>query len=351
MPPNGETGAASPGIPDMTEENSMKYLLTFSMVASVTLAAGLAPEAFAQTYPTKPVRLIVPHPGGGGPLDAPGRGLGEFLARDLGQPFVVENRDGAQGIIGTAGVVKSDPDGYTLLFTSSSVVTLNALVRLDVPYDSERDLDPVLYTGVINSLLMVHPSVPANSLQELLALAKAKPNSLTWGTLGTTSLGPLLIGWFKKHRDAHFYMIPYKSTVQALLGTVAGDVNVVAYAVGQGAKLVRAGKVKAIALVGDERAEALPEVPSTKELGVDLRFRNWIGLFAPKGTPREIISRLNASGAKALKDAGFRKKFMHAAGVFEDEMSGSSPEKFAAFIREDRGGYEEAVQAAGIKRQ
>ena len=326
-------------------------LFSCAIAASVVLAAGLPPDALCQNYPTKPVRVIVPHPGGGGPIDAPGRGLAEFLAKDLGQPFVVENRDGAQGIIGTSAVVKSSPDGYTLLFTSSSVITLNALVRLDVPYDSERELDPVLYTGVINSLLMVHPSVPANSLQELLALAKAKPNSLTWGTLGTTSAGPLLIAWFKKHRDAQFYMIPYKNTVQALMGTVAGDVNVVAYAVGQGAKLVKAGKLKAIALVGSKRAEELPDVPSTRELGVDLKFRNWIGLFSPKGTPRDIINRLNASGAKALKDAGFRKKYLHAAGVFEDEVSGTSPEKFAAFIGEDRKGYEEAVQAAGIKRQ
>ena len=135
----------------------------------------------------------MPHPGGGGPVDAPARGLAEYLAKTLGQSFVVENRDGAQGIIGTEALVKSPPDGYTLLFTSASVITLNALVLKNVPYDSERDLAPVAYVGSIDNLLMVHPSVPARNLQELIALAKAKPNSVTWGTLGTTGSGSLVM--------------------------------------------------------------------------------------------------------------------------------------------------------------
>ena len=324
---------------------------TARLIAAFVFIAWIPLVVQSQDYPIKPVRILVPHPGGGGPLDAPSRGLAEFLANDLGQPFVVENRDGAQGIIGTTAVVKSDPDGYQLLFTSSSVITLNSLVRLDVPYDWERDLDPVAYVGAISTLMMVNPSVPANSLHELLALAKARPNAVTWGTLGTTSSGPLMIGWFKKHRNVQFYMIPYKSTIQAVLGAIAGDVNVVAYAVGQGAKLTKSGKLKAIALIGGKRAAELPEVPTTEELGVDIKFRTWMGLFAPKGTPRDIINRLNASGAKAMKDAAMREKYMHAAGVFEDEISGTSPEKFAAFIREDRKGYEEAVKVAGITRK
>ena len=329
----------------------MTSLRASILVLILLVAGGAVPAAHGQVYPAKPVRLIVPHPGGGGPLDAPGRGLAEYLGKSLGQSFVVENRDGAQGIIGAAAVTKSEPDGYTLLFTSSSVITVNALVRASVPYDAERDFDPVAYVGVINSLLMVHPSVPAKDLTELIALAKAKPNAITWGTLGTTSVGPLLIGWFRKHTGAEFYMIPYKSTVQALMATVAGDVNVVAYAVGQGSKLVKAGKLRALAIVASKRADVLPDVPSTVEQGVDLKFRNWIGLFAPRNTPKDIIERLNRATGVALADATFRQKYLHAVGVFEDEMSGTSPEKFAAFIREDRQAYEDVVKAAGIQKQ
>jgi tripartite-type tricarboxylate transporter receptor subunit TctC len=324
---------------------------TLYVIAGLLGTAALAPAACAQAYPTKPVKFIVPHPGGGGPLDAPGRGLAESLAKTLGQPFVVENRDGAQGIIGTDAVVKSDPDGYTLLFTSSSVITLNGLVRANLPYNSERDLAPVAYVGAINSLLMVNPSVPAKNLKELIALAKAKPNSLSWGTLGTTSSGPLLIGWFRKHTGAQFYMIPYKSTVQALMGTVAGDVKVVTYAVGQGSKLVKAGKLRALAVIGSKRSEELPDVPTSSEMGVDLNFRNWIGLFAPKKTPHDVIARLNSATNVALKDPVYEKKYLNAVGVTEDEMSGSSPEKFAQYIAKDREAYQEAVEAAGIKKQ
>jgi tripartite-type tricarboxylate transporter receptor subunit TctC len=323
----------------------------FCILAATLLAAGSPSLVLGQGYPSKPVRVIVPHPGGGGPVDAPARGLAEFLAKTLGQPFLVENRDGAQGIIGTEAVVKSSADGYTLLFTSASVITLNALVLKSVPYDSERDLAPVAYVGVTDNLLMVHPSVPARNLEELISLAKAKPNSVTWGTLGTVGNGTLLASWFKKHRDAQFYMIPYKSTLQAFLATVAGEVNVVSYAAGQGAQLVKAGRLRALAAIGSKRVAALPDVPAAAESGVDLKFRGWMGLFAPKGTSAEIVARLNAASAKALADPAYQQKYLIAVGVSEDEISGVSPEKFAAFIREDREAYEEVVSAAGIKKQ
>ncbi len=329
----------------------MTCVLRIALVLVVLAASSAAPGAYGQTYPAKPVHLIVPHPGGGGPLDGPARGFAEYFGQSLGQSFVVENRDGAQGIIGADAVAKSEPDGYTLMFTSSSVITLNSLVRKSVPYDGERDFEPVAYTGVIYSLLMANPAVPAKDLKELIAIAKAKPNTITWGTLGTTSAGPLLIGWLKKHSGAQFYMIPYKSTQQALLATVAGDVNVVAYAVGQGAKLVKAGKLKALAIVAGKRLEMLPEVPSTAEQGVDLKFSNWIGLFAPRQVPKQIVERLNRASRAAVAEPAFREKFLHSVGVFEDEMSEASPEQFAAFIRKDRDAYAEAVEAAGIQKQ
>ena len=322
----------------------------FAFVALAALWASF-PAAYGQAYPVKSVRVIVPHPPGGGPLDGPARGMAEYLGKSLGQTFVVENRDGADGILGTEAVVKAAPDGYTLLTTSASVITLNSFVRANLPYDTSRDLDPIGYIGVINSVVMVHPSVPAKSMRELLDLARTKPDSVSWGTLGTTSIGSLLIGLFKKDFGARFYMIPYKSTVQALLGTVAGDVNVVAYAVGEAARFSKAGKVRPLAITGGKRSPDLPDVPTLGEVGVDLKFRNWVGSFAPAGTPRDIIRRLNAEMAKGVADLQYRQRYLDSVGVSPDEVSGVPPEKFAEFIRSDREGYAEIVKAAGIEKR
>lgn len=305
----------------------------------------------AQGYPAKPVKIIVPHPTGGGPVDGPARGLADHLSKAFGQPYVVENRDGADGIIGTEALIKSAPDGYTLMVTSASVVTMNELVRSNLPYNSARDLAPVSYIGAIQSLLLVNPSVPARSFKELIDMARAKPNTVSWGTLGTTSNGPMLIGLFKKDYGAAFYMIPYKSTVQALQGTVAGDVNVVTYAAGGALSLVRAGKLRALGYTGERRLRDLPDVPTFDEQGVKMGFKTWIGLFAPAGTPRDVIRKVNAETARANADPAFVQKFLEAVGIEANDLSRGSPEDFAAFIRRDRLAYEEAVKAAGIEKR
>ncbi len=312
---------------------------------------GFATFLYAQVYPAKPVKIIVPHPTGGGPVDGPARALADVLAKAFGQPFVVENRDGADGIIGMEALIKSPADGYTLAVTTASVVTMNELVRTNLPYNSARDLAPIAYIGAIQSLLLVHPSVPAKTLRELLDLAKAKPNALSWGTLGTTSNGPLFIGLWKRDYGAAFYMIPYKSTIQALQGTVAGDVNVVAYAAGGAVPLVKAGKLRAIAYTGERRLAALPDVPTFEEAGVKPTFLTWIGLFAPAGTPSDIIYRLNAEAVKPLGDPAFAQKFLEFQGIEASALNRGTPEQFAQFIKTDRQAYEEAVKAAGIEKR
>lgn len=326
---------------------------TGRLIASLALLSifALSPAAHAQNYPTKSVRVLVPHPPGGGPIDGPARGMAEYMGKGLGQSFLVENRDGADGLIGTDAVVKSAPDGYTLLATSASVITLNSFVRANLPYDTSRDLDPVGYIGVINSVVLVHPSVPAKTMRELIDLARAKPNTISWGTLGTTSIGSLLIGLLKSEFNAPFYMIPYKSTIQALLGTVAGDVNVSAYAVGDATRFAKAGKVRALAITGGNRAVELPDVPTLGEVGVNQKFRNWVGMFAPAGTPRDIVRRLNAEMAKTLADGQYRQRYLEAVGLSVDEVSGVSPEKFIEFIKADRQAYAEIVKMAGIEKR
>jgi tripartite-type tricarboxylate transporter receptor subunit TctC len=320
------------------------------LVATLALVAACftPPPAQSQSYPSKPVKVIVPHPTGGGPVDLPARGLADYLSRAMGQTFVVENRDGADGIIGAEALAKSAPDGYTLGVTSASVITMNELTRASLPYNSARDFAPVAYIGAIESLLLVNPALPARSLRELLDLARAKPNTVSWGTLGTTSNGPLLIGMFRQNQGASFYMIPYKSTIQAVQGTVAGDVNVVAYAAGGAAGLVKAGKLRALAYTGNTRSAAFPDVPTFAESGVKLGFKTWIGMFAPARTPNDIVRRINAESVKFLADTNLTAKFLQSQGVEPDETSRVSAEEFASYIKADRAAYEEAVKAAGI---
>ena len=323
------------------------------IVAAVTIVATCfaAFPAQSQSYPTKPVKIIVPHPTGGGPVDLPARGLADYLTRAMGQTFVVENRDGADGFIGAEALAKSAPDGYTLGVTSASVITMNELTRISLPYNAARDFAPVVYIGAIESLLMVHPAVPARSLRELLDLAKAKPNTVSWGTLGTTSNGPLLIGMFRQSQGASFYMIPYKSNIQAVQGTVAGDVNVVAYAAGGAASLVKAGKLRALAYTGGTRNADFPDVPTFAESGVKLGFKTWIGMFAPARTPGDIVKRINAESVRLLSDNAFTAKFLQSQGVEPSETSRVSADEFAQFIKADRAAYEEAVKAAGIEKK
>jgi tripartite-type tricarboxylate transporter receptor subunit TctC len=323
------------------------------MFAMAALAASslMTLGAHAQSYPVKPVKIIVPHPSGGGPVDLPARGLAEAWTKALGQPFVVENRDGADGLIGAEALAKSSPDGYTLGVTSASVITMNELTRSSLPYNSARDFAPVAYIGAIESLMLVNTSVPAKTLKDLFELAKAKPGTITWGTLGTMSNGPLLIGLFRQNLGLQFYMIPYKSNIQAVQGAVAGDVNAVAYAAGGAMPFIKAGKLRPLAYTGATRYSELPDVPTFTELGVKLAFKTWIGTFAPAKTPTDIVRRVNAEAVKALTDTAFVKKFLESQGVDAGPIARSSPEEFARFIRDDRSAYEEAVKAAGIERK
>ena len=228
---------------------------------------------------------------------------------------------------------------------------MNELIRFSLPYNSIRDFAPVVYIGAIESLLLVHPSVPAKTVGELLDLARAKPDGISWGTLGTTSNGPLMIGIFRQSLGASFYMIPYKSNIQAVQGTVAGDVNVVAYAAGGASPFVKSGKLRPLAYTGNTRDANFPDVPTFAESGIKLAFKTWIGMFAPSKTPTDIVRRLNAESVKLLSDSAFTQKFLQSQGVQPSETSRASPEEFAQYIRLDRVAYEEAVKAAGIAKR
>ena len=327
----------------------MHSLLRIS--AAIVLAAGpLLPPAYAQGWPAKTVRIIVPHPTAG-PVDVPPRGAAQALSQSLGQPFIIENRDGGDGIIGAEACAKAAPDGYTFCATASSVIIINPLMRSKLPYEPARDFAPVVNFGALNSVFVVNASVPANTLAELVELAKAKPNALTFATLGSTSLGPIFIGWVKNDRGAQFYQIPFKSTIQGLQAAISGEVNIATYAANAVAPQVKAGKIKALAVTGTRRSSFLPDVPTVREAGFAFDFRSWVGLFAPAATPKEIVRRMNAEIAKLLADASFREQFITRAGLEADEASGKPPEDFTEFLKTDRELIGKLVGMAGIPKQ
>ncbi len=319
------------------------------LILPVSLALALA-QAQAQGYPARSVRIIVPH-GAGGPADVPPRGIAQSLAQILGKPFVIENREGADGVIGAEVCAKAPADGYTLCSTTSSVITLNPAIHTQLPYDPPRDFVPLVYFGASNNALLVHPSMAVNSIKELIELARAKPDSITWGGMASTGTGSVVLNWLKNSLGAAFYQIPYKSTVQAMQATVSGSVQVMTYAVGPSAGLVRAGKLKALAMVGGRRSPLLPEVASLKELGYDFAYNSWFGMFAPARTPLEIVHRLNAEMGKLLADPQFSAKFLGTQGIDTDELTGRTVEEFAVFLKADRDNVAKILQAAGIKKQ
>ena len=320
------------------------------LIPALLISLTAFAQVHAQGYPARTVRIIVPH-GAGGPADVPPRGIAQSLAQILGKPFVIENREGADGVIGAEVCAKAPPDGYTLCSTTSSVITLNPAIHSQLPYDPPRDFVPLVYFGASNNALLVHPSMAVNSAKELFDLARAKPDSITWGGMAATGTGSVVLNWLKNSLGASFYQIPYKSTVQAMQATVSGSVQVMAYAVGPSAGLVKGGKLKALAMVGGRRSPLLPEVPTMKELGYDFEYSSWFGMFAPAKTPPDIVRRLNTEMGKLLADKEFTAKYLGTQGIDADELTGRSSEEFASFLRTDKENVARILHAAGIKKQ
>ncbi len=324
--------------------NIVVRLITLLALSVGTLAA---PLANAQTYPARTVRVIIPG-GSGAPPDIIARALSQPLTQIFGQPFVVENRVGANGIIGMEAVVKSAPDGYTLCITQGAPVSLNPYFYSKLPYEPLRDLAPIVNVGVIAASIVVSASVPANSMRELIEAIRSKPESLLWATWGAGSFSDLYRAWAQNAFGVSFRDIPYKTPTQAFNAVVAGEANVMLNASGLLPPLIRAGRIKALATIGPGRYQTLPEVPSFGELGYDVDFRGWVGVFAPAGTPREIVSKLNAEINRLISDPAFGERFLLPASV---ERRGGTPEEFAAFLKADRETAGKLTKLANVKPQ
>lgn len=312
--------------------------------ALIALLACGAGAACAQGYPAKAIRMILPFPPGG-PTDLVGRMVAQKLSEQVGQSVIADSRPGASGNVGLELASKAPPDGYTLVL-SSPVISLSPLLYAKLNYDPQKDLAPISLVGAVRNVLVVHPSVPAKTLKELVQLARRNPGKLNYGSGGigtTTHLAPELLKSLEKLDIVH---VPYKGSGVALIGLASGQVDMEVLAAPAAVAQIQGGRVKAIAVLSPERLPALPSVPTAKESGYEnFEMSVWYGILAPAGTPREIITRLNGEFTRATASADLKERFA-AAGV--DPLS-STPEQFGAFIRSEATRFARVVKDAGIK--
>ena len=322
--------------------------MSIAILGKILVASGLTalamPSGYAQGYPARPVHLVVPHQVGAA-SDLVARGIGQMLAQKMGQPFVVENRVAANGIVGLEYLARAAADGYTLGVTNMGAISINPAIYTKLSFDPLKDFAPVANIGAQDIVLMVHPSVEANTMQELVALARAKPGAITWASLGYGSHQHITVEWFRT-RGIDFNHVPYKSGPQATTAIVAGEVQILQIGTGQSVPLVRSGKLKAIAVTNSTRSSFIPELPSFREAGLDWAVTTWNGVFAPVATPREIVRRLNAEINSLLLDPGFKAKVLASSMI---EAAGGTPEEFAAFLKADRQRFNEVAKQAAIK--
>ena len=315
------------------------------MLRFVLLALFLATNATAQTWPVKPVKIVVPFSPGGF-ADSGARAISDKLAARLGQSVVIENRVGASGNIGAEAVAKSAPDGYTLLLGFDGTMVINPHVFAKIPFDTLRDFAPVTKLGDAPSLVVAHPSVPANDLRELIALAKAKPGSLSYGTSGTGNTPHLVGEMLNLRAGTDFQHIPYKGGAQAIADAVGGQIPLVFTAIASAQGFLRAGKLKALGVTSTARVAALPETPTFIESGLpDFVVNSWIGILAPAKTPRPIVERLQRDIAAVLKDPDVQARY----AVLGNEPVGNTPDEYAAQIKTDLAQWGVIVKRAGIR--
>jgi tripartite-type tricarboxylate transporter receptor subunit TctC len=314
---------------------------------SFALACAVAPAAFSQSYPAKPIRILSSG-GAGGPNDTQSRGLAQFLSERIGQPVVVENRAGAGGIVAGDVCAKSAPDGYTLCTFGSAAISWTPVLTT-MPYDPIKDLTGIFHMGYIDSIINAHPSVPANSLGELVALAKAKPGYVTWASFGLTTAGYFYVQWLKKFKGVDIVIVPYKSAIQSQQAVVAGEAMVNSYTAGQVIPMVKAGKVKALAVNGDQRVSELPDVQTDEEAGFDLPLiRTWFGMLAPVAVPKAIAVRLNTEMNGVNKEPKYDELYVKRLGFRPAHMD---VDQFNAFLRKSRADFELFAKQLGLEKK
>ncbi|APV51142.1 ABC transporter substrate-binding protein [Betaproteobacteria bacterium GR16-43] len=311
-----------------------------SVLAALALCAG---TAFAQDYPNKAVTVVVPWPAGG-PSDIAARPIAKGLTDQLGKPFVIDNRGGASGNIGSAIVAKQQPaDGYTLLVTSSSPIVINPSLYKAMPFDSLKDLLPITNVLRVPLVLAVNPSVPAKNLKELLAYIKSQGGKFNYASSGSGTPQHLTSELFKTVAKLDMVHVPYKGSAPALTDVIAGHVPMMFDSTIAIVPQLKAGKLRPIAVTGAKRSPQLPDVPTFAESGVALESYAWYGMFARAGTPKPIIDKLNAEARKAMKSPEFQNVLKDTGS----EDVGDTPENFTKFVQAETTKWAKVVKDSG----
>jgi tripartite-type tricarboxylate transporter receptor subunit TctC len=320
----------------------MKMLMRVLLCA---IAAFAAAATHAQTYPSKPVRLIVGFPAGG-PADIFGRAFAQALSAGLGQPVIVENKSGVGGVLGMDAVAKSQPDGYTLGFNNQGSVAFAPFALSNVPYNAPKDFALITTVVKVPEVVVVHPSLPVNSLAELIKHAKANPGKLNFGSAGAGGITHLACELLKTEAGVDILHVPYKGAAPAVNDLLGGQVNMGIFDIPVVLPHIKAGKLKALAVTTAKRAASLPDVPTTPELGYPKVISdNWYGLIAAAGTPPDVLQRIHAASVAALRSPALIEQFAKVSG----SAVPMTPQEYAAFVAEEQTKWGAIIKAIGFK--
>jgi tripartite-type tricarboxylate transporter receptor subunit TctC len=324
----------------MNQNNGCSIILATVLGSFSVLAALAAPAA---DYPTKPIRMIVGFAPGGG-TDTTARPIAQKLSEALGQQVIVDNRPGAAGNIATEIVARANPDGYTILMGTIAALAINPSLYGNLPFDSEKDLAPVIQAVDSTNILSLHPSVPAKSVKELIALAKQKP--LNYGSSGVGGTGHLAGELFNTMAGVKMTHVPYKGGGPAMIDLVAGNIHLVFATAASAVPQIKAGKIKGLAVTTAKRSGLMPDLPTISEAGLPgFDANNWYGILVPAKTPRPIINRLNAEVTKILHLPEI-KTFLFNQGL---DVAPGTPEQFGAYIKTEKAKWAKVVKASGAK--
>jgi tripartite-type tricarboxylate transporter receptor subunit TctC len=309
-----------------------------------TLCVASVERTSAQSYPTGPVRIVVPFPAGGG-VDTTGRLIGQRLAEALGRPFVIDNRPGANGMIGSEIVAKAPKDGYTLMVNGANFVTTPSLYS-KVTYDPIKDYEPISLLSLAPNVLVVHPSLPAKSVKELVALAKARPGQVNFAGSGSGSTPHLAAELFNTLANVKMVHVPYRGTGPAIVGLMSGEASVMFMPTTNAVELVKSGKLRALAVTSRSRLSALPGLPTVAESGLkDYESSQWYGLLAPAGTPVEVLNVLNSHVVKIMQGADMKQRMTDSGNV----AVGSTREAFATHLKSEFDKWAKVIKQSGAR--
>ena len=320
----------------------MNYIHKYLFLLSILI---FSLQSAAQNWPTRTVRFIAPFPPGGG-TDLNARMIAPRLGAALGQQVIVENRPGAGGMLGTDIVAKSPPDGYNMVIATIGPIAINPSLYAKMPYDPAKDLAPVTLTGEVPNGLVVHPTLPAKSIKELIALAKKRPGELNYGSSGNGAGDHLAGEMLNVMAGIKMTHVPYKGGAPAMVDLLAGNIQLIFATLATGMPYIKSGKVRALAMAGPQRFALLPDVPTVAEAGVPgFAVTNWAGIFVAAGTPRVIVDRLNNEIVKALGAPDVKQKLLEMGLV----AGTNTPEQFASFIQSETVKWAKVVKDANIK--